>query len=91
MIVYETTMEEAITEAIERLKLPGHTKVFGVHGDGATGRHYGDPIWPGTNNVIYSAVPAERVDAIVESLRAVQARYRKKPGMSIFVFPVEVR
>ena len=89
IVVYDSGIEEDITELIGELDLPGWTKVFGAHGHGGTGTKLGDPIWPGTNNVLYLALPDERVAPVVQALDNLKSTFRRNPGITPFVLPLE--
>ncbi len=89
IIVYDAGIDEAVTETIENLELPGYTKVFGAHGVGGTGRKFGNPIWPGTNNLLYIAVSPEQAEQVRRALRDLQGNYRLKPGITLWSIDAE--
>lgn len=88
MIVYDSGIEEDMTQLLDELNLSGWTKTFGAHGHGGTGTKLGDPIWPGTNNVLYIALPGEEVARVLAALTELQSTYRRKPGITPFVLPL---
>lgn len=89
IIVYDAGIDEAVTEIIENLGLPGYTKVFGAHGVGGTGRKFGNPIWPGVNNLLYIAVAPEQAEQVRRALRDLQGNYRLKPGITLWAIDAE--
>lgn len=89
IIVYDSGIEIDLVELTKELDLPGWTKVFGAHGHGATGTKLGDPIWPGTNNVLYVAVPDEQVAPVLAALDELKGSFRTNPGITPFVVPLD--
>jgi len=91
MIVYEDGIDGDITGLLEEQGAAGYTKVYQVEGRGDTsGPKLGTPIWPGFNNLLFVAVEEEVVEPLTQALRELQASYRKRPGLKIFAWPMEV-
>lgn len=88
-VIYDGGIDEAVLEQVEAMNLSGWTRLVEAHGVGGAGRRRGDQIFPGTNNVLLVALPDERVNELWRRLRALQATFRLKPGITIFVQPVE--
>lgn len=86
LMVCETMFAERVVELMDELEVPGYTRFGGVSGVGETGRHEGTAIWPGTNTVIFTALPdeaqAEQIVQRVEQLIADQ--YARRPGFAAF-------
>ena len=89
MLIYDSGIEEAMLELTQKLELPGYTQVVGAHGEGGTGRKFGDPVWPGMNNVLYVALPDERVADVCRAVEELKGSYRLKPGITTLVVPLE--
>ena len=89
VVIYDSGIEESIDEVLEELNLPGYTKLFDAHGFGGQGLKLGSVTWSGTNNVLYCALPEDRIPPLVERLRKLQAEFRLKPGITILSVPVE--
>ncbi|NCO41703.1 MAG: hypothetical protein COZ06_02240 [Armatimonadetes bacterium CG_4_10_14_3_um_filter_66_18] len=89
IVIYDSGIEEDIVALTKELALPGWTKAFGAQGHGGTGTKLGDPIWPGTNNTLYVGLPDERVAEVCAALEALKATFRRNPGITVFVLPLE--
>jgi hypothetical protein len=89
MIIYDSGIEEDLVALTKELDLPGWTRVFGAQGQGGAGTKLGDPIWPGTNNVLYVGLPDERVAGVCAALEALKGTFRRNPGITVFVLPLE--
>lgn len=90
IMIYDSGIEEMVSERIEALGINGYTKLFGAHGFGGTGMKQGDQIWPGENNVLLMAVADEQVEPLRSVMRNMQEGFRLKPGITLLVSPVEV-
>ncbi|MDH7569924.1 MAG: hypothetical protein QHJ73_10100 [Armatimonadota bacterium] len=88
-IIYDSGIDEVVMEEVSAMGVEGWTRIFDAHGLGGTGLRRGDQIFPGTNNVLLIALPDERVQEIWTRLRRLQSTFRLKPGITIFVQPVE--
>lgn len=90
MIVYEDSIDEDLTQCLKEQGVPGYTKLFGAQGEGQhSDPKLGTPIWPGQNNVLFVALAEEAVPPLATALRELQATYRKRPGLRLFVMPME--
>ena len=90
-IVYDSGMDARVTETLEEIGVPGWTKVFGAHGFGGTGPKLDTPVWPGTVNLLYLALEEAQAEEVVRRLRALQATYRRKPGLTLWTQPVTLQ
>lgn len=91
VMVCETPLAERLTAVLDELEVVGYTRFSGVSGIGATGRHEGTAVWPGTNTIILTFVTDERlVERILERNQDVIAdHYKKRPGYRVFRLPGE--
>lgn len=86
-IAYDSGMDERLTEVLDTLELEGWTKTFGAHGFGGTGRKEDTPVWPGTVNIVTILLAETAVEQVVAAIRALQATYRRNPGITIWSQP----
>lgn len=90
VIIYEDSIDEDLTQCLKEHQVPGYTKLLGAQGEGQhSAPKLGTPIWPGQNNMVFVALPNEAVSPVAAALRALQATYRKRPGLRLFVMPME--
>ncbi|MGD9496266.1 MAG: PG0541 family transporter-associated protein [Armatimonadota bacterium] len=91
VMVCETTLAERLTKVLDELEVVGYTRFSGVSGIGATGRHEGTAVWPGTNTVIFTFVPSdELVEAILQRNDEIIAEsYARRPGYRAFRLAAE--
>ncbi len=89
VIIYDSGIDESLMDLLQELRVPGYTKVFDAHGEGGRGKKFNSPVFPGTNNVLYVALPDEQVAPTAQRVRALQSSFRLKPGISIYVMPME--
>jgi PII-like signaling protein len=91
VMVCETPLAERLTAVLDELEVAGYTRFSGVSGIGATGRHEGTAVWPGTNTVIFTFVPSS--EAVAEILRRneeiIAETYGRRPGYRAFCLAAE--
>ena len=89
-LVYEAGIDEDLAGALEGAGISGYTKLTGATGTGRKGHRFGTQIWPGTNNVLWIALPDEQVAGVIQRLHDLKESYVKAPGLQIFVFLIDV-
>ncbi len=89
VVVYEAGIDDSVTGLLERLNLPGWTKLEGGVGFGRKGPRLGTPIWPGTNNLLLLVLEEQEVHRVLEALEALKREYLRPPALFAFVQPVE--
>jgi len=61
----------------------------GGTGTSRKGHRFGTPIWPGTNSLLWIALPDAQVSRLVMQLGVLKKSYLKPPALQVFVFPAE--
>lgn len=89
LIIYDGGIDDDVMSIVEELAPAGHTKLFGAHGFGGTGRKEATPVWPGSNNLLLVAVTPDQAAALVRALRELQATFHRKPGITVFGLEAE--
>ncbi len=89
-VVYEAGIDEDLAGALEGAGISGYTKLTAATGTGRKGHRFGTQIWPGTNNVLWIALPDEQVAGLVKRLHELKESYVKPPALQVFVFPIDV-
>ncbi len=90
IMIYDSGVDEMVSEHVEALGITGFTKLFGAHGRGGRGPKTNDPVWPGDNNVLLIAIEDDKVEPLRLSMRRMQEGFRLKPGITLLVSPVQV-
>ena len=85
IIILEMGAEPDVMQALEELGIEHQTRFADVSGHGETGRKEGTAIFPGLNTVLLVAIPAEKVQPMVERLHEVRDSFIVKPGLKIIV------
>ena len=89
-VVYEAGIDEDLAGALDGAGISGYTKLTGATGTGRKGHRFGTQIWPGTNNVLWIALPDEQVAGVIQRLHSLKESYLKPPGLQVFVLPIDV-
>lgn len=90
-VVYDSGMDERVTQVLDDLGVSGWTKMFGGHGFGGRGRKEDSPIWPGTVNMLSLVLEEAKAEQIAACLRALPESYRRNPGLTMWIQRVEQR
>ncbi|MBI3911840.1 MAG: hypothetical protein HY320_13035 [Armatimonadetes bacterium] len=88
-IIYDTAIDETLTELLQSLAVPGWTKVPGLPGRGGRGPKLNNPVFPGTSSILLISLPDEDVERVRHAIRRLQASFRLKPGVTILAQDVE--
>ena len=89
LVIYDAGIDEDLRGVLDEARIDEYTKLVGATGTGRKGHRFGTSIWPGTNNLLWIALPDERVTHLVMQLDALKKSYLKPPALQVFVFPVE--
>lgn len=89
LITYDQAHHEKIIDLLDRLTCRGYTSWPLVHGRGtSTGDpHLGTHAWPSESAAIITVVPDERVQSVLDGLRAFDAD-RPLLGLRAFAWPI---
>lgn len=88
-IIYDSSIEESMTELLDALEIPGITKIADVVGRGGRGPKMNSPVFPGTNNIALIVLSPEDLTRVHRAIRRLQNSYRLKPGITLLVQDVE--
>lgn len=89
VISYNEAMDEEVKEAMKECGLENFTLIKGVFGCGTTsGKHLGNDIWPGLNNLLYIACENDKAGEIMTCVSGLR-RTLGKEGIKAFVMPIE--
>ena len=89
MICYNEAIDDEVMEMFEAYAQSNYTKVMGVCGKGTgSGTHLGTDIWPGRNNVLYTACDDDSAARLLKGVAALRQEYRDE-GIKAFSWKLE--
>jgi nitrogen regulatory protein PII len=88
LVVFNSSIEDEIMEALKKAGMTCYTKLPDVQGVGT----YSEPrldshVWPGTNTMLLITVEAADRERILQAVREMKEIHRQE-GVSAFVLPV---
>jgi hypothetical protein len=89
LIMYSGSASRLVPELLETHQAGGYTRLLQAHGAGETGRREGTRAWPGSAEVYFSVVPADRVDELTAALRAEAGRLAEGERLHAAVLPTD--
>ncbi len=89
-VIYDSGLDERVLAVVTEAGAEGWTKIDDAQGYGGTGYKLNTPVWPGMNNILLVALSREQAVTISSALHALQASHRRKPGITLWLQPVEV-
>ena len=86
LMICETLFAQRISELLDEMGVPGHTSFSGISGLGRSGRREDSDIWPGSNTIIFVALPHETFadEVVARAERIIADNYHKRPGFAAF-------
>ena len=89
-ITFYKAFYDEVINMLDQLEIRGFTFWEEVQGRGSeTGEpHYGTHAWPTLNSAIITIIPDEKVDALLDAVRQLDATAPQQ-GIRAFVLPVE--
>ncbi len=88
-IIYDTSIEASMSELLDALQVPGYTKIPDVIGRGGRGPRMNNAVFPGTNTIVWVALPDDEVPRVQRAIRRLQGSFRLKPGVTLLCQEVE--
>lgn len=89
IIVYDTGAEALVEEALEKAGAQGWTRITDVIGKGRTGIRMGDPVFPGTNNMMIAVMEDQKLLDLREELITIPDEFIKQLPFRVFVSDCE--
>ncbi len=90
MLVLNQALEDEAIKIFEKLNIRGFTQINNVYGQGSDKGepHFGTHVWPEINMLIFTVVPDEKVEDILNEVRFLNNRFEDE-GLHAFVLNVE--
>jgi len=89
LVIYSGANPRLVPSLLDRHHAGGWTHLPSAHGAGSTGRREGTRAWPGDTSLYFSIVPGERLDELLDALRAESARLTGADRLHVAVMPTE--
>ena len=64
LIVFPQSAEEQLIALLDQVGVPGYTRSEKVTGRGPRGAHFDNPIWPGSDRIIFTVVNQQHAEAL---------------------------
>jgi len=87
MIIVDSAYKEELEVLLNRNEILGYTEIPQVHGVGETGIRMGSRAFPKTSSVVFTVVPADKLDPLMKDIRYYCEECLKK--MKMIVWGVE--
>jgi nitrogen regulatory protein PII len=89
-IPYNQAYKERLIEILDKMSIRGFTMWDQVQGRGSnTGNpHYGNHAWPTMNSAIFTVIPDEKVENLLEKIHALDLQTEMQ-GIHAFVWSIE--
>ncbi len=87
MIIVESSCIEELEVLLRNNGVDGYTEIPKVHGMGETGPRLGSSAYPKTSSIVFTVVPKEKVDQVLEDIRCYCDRCLR--DMKVVVWGVE--
>jgi nitrogen regulatory protein PII len=94
MVIFRQSLEEDILRLLEELHVQAFTESPKVFGVGQAGGAFASFDWPSHNCMIFSALPDDQAERVVERLKAFhdrlsQGQHGAKVPMRVFLLPCD--
>ncbi len=70
MIIVESSHKEELEVLLNRNDVVGYTEIPQVHGVGESGPRLGSRAFPKTSSIIFTVIPAAKLDGLVADIKA---------------------
>lgn len=89
MIVCPEKNVEDIRKLIASYDVHSYSELHDVTGEGEKGKRFGTRVWPGKSIIIFTVVPEQKKDELVQALKKCEQNLMPEESMRAFVMPVE--
>jgi hypothetical protein len=87
MIIVDSSHKEELEVLLNRNEIVGYTEIPQVHGVGESGVRMGSRAFPKTSSIVFTVLPADRLQPLVDDIKRYCAECMKK--MKMIVWNVE--
>ncbi len=87
MIIVDSSNKEELEVLLNRNEIVGYTEIPQVHGVGESGIRMGSRAFPKTSSIIFTVIPADKVEPLMDDIRTYCTECMKK--MKMIVWGVE--
>lgn len=89
LICYNESIDEEVMDILDEHRIKKYTKWKNVKGAGAgSGKHLGNAVFPGENNVLMMSMSAERAESIINYVKELRKEFRAE-GVKAFSWTID--
>ncbi|MEJ2096453.1 MAG: hypothetical protein P8Y38_04785 [Deltaproteobacteria bacterium] len=89
MIVCPEANAEEIRSLISQFNIHAYSELHDITGEGEKGKRYGTRIWPGKSMLIFTVLPEDKKEELLEAVKECRRKLMPDEGLHAFVLPVE--
>jgi hypothetical protein len=93
VILFPESLEDRIEALLDEVGVPGYSRAPAVVGRGPHGRHFNNPIWPGSTGEIFTVLDTTCGTELIQQLAMlnaiVQAESRGLYRLHVFAWPCQ--
>lgn len=90
-ITFHFEYSDQVEQILDRHEILNYVRYPMREGKDRDGKHYGNQVFPGSTTVMQAQVPEERVDAILQDLKAFREKKRSRLHLEALVIPIDRR
>jgi hypothetical protein len=84
MIIVDSAHKEELEVLLNRHEVVGYTEIPQVHGVGETGNRMGSRAFPKTSSILFTVLPADKVEVLMADIRTYCEACMKKLKMIVW-------
>jgi len=84
MIIVESAYKEELEVLLNRNDIVGYTEIPQAHGVGESGIRMGSRAFPKTSSIVFTVLPADKLEPLMEDIRTYCEACMKKMKMTVW-------
>ena len=89
MMIAPPSRTDEVRALIGEQDVHAYTELNEVTGEGATGKHLGTHVWPGSSHLTFTVVPDDKAEELFRAIETFKSTLYPEEGFKAFVLPVE--
>lgn len=90
MVIGPESRREELQRVIASHGVHAYSELTGVLGEGETGKRFGTHTWPGQSVLIFTVIPKDQAESLVQALREFKSKLYGSEGIRVFAMPAEM-